>query len=242
MTPHLARAAAWSLGVTLLLTACGEAGLLDGLGARSQDVVYEDTTTTTTVLIETASDREVGAVAAVDVEWFNDVIERQFQGEPSYVIQKVWQRRTGETRFIQASRLEITQALPNIRFPSLVPDEVGWVTSQLVYDTVAATLDADTAVAFGLWALEPYTVTDGRVAVLRVGVARPEQQEAPSQIIADVVDEGISLNWVTGDFRYELFCRTSLPEDLCWQMAEMNSLLVGQLRGADTAQAASAGG
>ncbi len=242
MTAHIVRTATRLIAVAFLLASCGESGLLDGLGTRSQEAVYGDSTTTTiAVLVDPVTEREVGAVAASTVTWFNDIIERQFQGEPSYVIQKVWQRRSEGTRFIQASRLEVSQALPNVRFPSLVPDEVRWITSQLVFDTTSATLDRDVSAAFGLWGVEPYTVTDGSLAVLRVGLAPEEERNVAFQILADVVEEGISLSWVTGDYRYELFCRQSLPEDLCWQMAETNKLLAGQLRGAEPVEVAAAG-
>ena len=150
---------------------------------------------------------------------------------------KVWLRRDGEGRFIQASRLEIASALPEIRFPGLIPDDVGWITSQLVFDVSAhASLDGGTSAAFGLWAVEPYTVSEGRVAVLRIGRATDDQQAEPFEIVADVVDEGLSLNWVTGIYRYELFCRTILPEDVCWQMAETNRLLSSQLEEPDNGE------
>jgi hypothetical protein len=224
----------------LLLGACGEGGLLDGLGARSQEAVIEESSTTTTVVVETQDGDERAVVAAADVEWYNDTIERQFQGVASQVIEQVWQRRDGENRFIQASRLEIASALPDIRFPAFLPESVGWITSQLVYDIFAAQLDRDTSAAFGLWAVEPYTVTEGRVAVLRVGLSTEDQRAAGFDIIADPVEEGLSLSWVTGAYRYELFCRVSLSEDLCWQMAETNKLLSSQLRGAGSSDTADA--
>ncbi len=213
----------------LAAAACGEAGVLDGLGSRSQDAVVDETATTTVVVVDTDDGEEITAVAAEDVNWYNDAIERQFEGEPDLVVTKVWQRREGESRFIQASRAEIASALPEVRFPGLLPESVQSITSQLVYDISAATLDGDTSAAFGLWAVEPYTVTDGRIAVLRIGMSTKDQQAAPFEILADPVDDGLSLSWVTGAYRYELFCRTSLPEELCWQMAETNRLLSSQL-------------
>ncbi len=233
------------LGLVLsaaLLASCGEEGLLDGLGSRSQDAVIEESSTTTTVVVDTDDGDEITVISAADAAWFNDAIERQFEGEPSYVIQQVWARRDGENRFIQASRLEISSALPDIRFPAFLPEEVGWITSQLVYDISAATLDGDTAAAFGLWAVEPYTVTEGRVAVLRVGLSTEDQQAAAFEILADPVDDGLSLSWVTGAYRYELFCIASLAEELCWQMAETNRLLASQLRATGAGPAADDGG
>jgi len=239
MPARSSRTAQRLVALGLLAVACGEAGLLDGAGSRSQDAVYSDSTTSTAVLVDAVTEREVGAVAAVGLVWFNDEIQQQYEGDPSYVIQKVWGRHaTDGSRFIQASRLEIADALPDIRFPGLIPDEVGWITSQLVYDTSSGTLDSDIAAAFGLWAVAPYTVTDGSIAVLRVGVASKVEQAAAFEIIPDDVVEGLSLNWVTGRFRYELFCRNSLPEALCWQMAETNKLLEGQLADAGVTRAA----
>lgn len=223
------------LAVVLLVSSCGEAGLLDGLGSRSQEAVIVPIETTTTIVIDTEDGDQEPAVAATDVAWYNDFIQRQFEGEPSLVVNRVWQRKDGDNRFIQASRLEIASALPNIRFPGLIPNEVGWITSQLVYDVSSATLDRDTSAAFGLWAVEPYTVTDGRVAVLRVGRAPEDQATSAFEIIPDIVNDGLSLSWVTGAYRYELFCRISLGEDLCWQMAETNKLLSAQLRGSNAA-------
>lgn len=211
--------------------------MLDGLGSRSQDAVLLPLETTTTVVVDVEGGVDVTAVAAADVDWYNDAIPRQFEGEPSLVINRVWQRKDGESRFIQASRLEIAAALPGVRFPGLIPGEIGWVTSQLVYDVSSATLDRDTSAAFGLWAVEPYTVTDGRLAVLRVGEATEAEQTGAFEIIPDVVDDGLSLNWVTGPYRYELFCRTSMGEELCWQMAETNKLLSAQLRGSTAVSA-----
>lgn len=220
------------LAIVLLAASCGEAGLLDGLGSRSQEAVIVPVETTTTIVLDTGNGDAQTAVAASDVIWYNDVIQRQFEGEPTFVVNRVWQRKEGDNRFIQASRLEIASALPGIRFPGLIPDDVGWITSQLVYDVSSATLDRDTSAAFGLWAVEPYTVTDGRVAVLRVGEAPDDQGTSAFEIIPDIVDDGMSLSWVTGSYRYELFCRATLGEDLCWQMAETNKLLSAQLRGA----------
>ena len=220
------------LSIVLLAASCGEAGPLDGLGSRSQEAVIVPVETTTTIVLDAGSGDEKTAVAASDVTWYNDVIQRQFEGEPALVINRVWQRKEDDNRFIQASRLEISSALPGIRFPGLIPNDVGWITSQLVYDVSSATLDRDTSAAFGLWAVEPYTVTDGRVAVLRVGEAPEAQAASAFEIIPDVVDDGLSLSWVTGSYRYELFCRVTLGEDLCWQVAETNKLLSAQLRGA----------
>jgi len=225
------RRAGWLLlATTILLAACGDAGLLDGLGDRSREIVYSDTTTTTTIVVDDGESAPQGAVRAADVSWYNDQLgEAAPVPIPSVVIADVWGRGDRVNRYIQASRAEIATALPTVEFPSLVPDEVGWVTSQLVFDTASATLDAGTSAAFGLWKVEPYSFEEGDVAVLRVGEASGPDRESAGEIHYEIVPDGLSLSWVRGSYRYELFCRTSLAEEMCQQMAETAMPLSDQL-------------
>jgi hypothetical protein len=213
------RLAALVSALAVAVAACGDGGLLDGLGDRSQDIVRGSTTTSTTVVVVDDGEQTYSSVDAVDVAWWNDDIEKQVEGDPSFVIARIFQRGDRVTKFVQASRSEISQALPDIRFPALVPSDVGWVTSQLVYDIISGQLDPETSAAFGLWSVEPYTVSEGRAAILRVGFATDVDQES-TEIQPEPVDDGLSLIWSIGKYRYELFCRTALPEELCWQMAE----------------------
>ncbi len=209
--------AAATLGATL--TACGEGGLLDGVGDRSLEAVYEGLTTTTEFV--SGLDEDLGVVGAADsrqVAWHNDDIEDQAVGATQLTITQVWNRGKDGGRFIQSSRAEIASALPQIQFPRLLPPEVVNVTSQLVYDPSSGTLDTDTAAAFGLWPVEPYTLDDGQVAVLRVGF--DQGNLPPGEVVIDVVGLGLSLEWVQDGYRYELFCRESLDEELCSQMVD----------------------
>ena len=201
----------------VVLAACGEAGLLDGVGDRSRSAVYGDTTTPTTLIEVEGEDTPLGARASSSLSWYNDGIVDQNIGEPSFTSSHVWARREEGERIVQASRAEIAASLPGIMFPRLVPEDVGWVTSQLVFDAASATLDADTSAQFGIWQIQPYTGDEGRVAILRVGDA---QGGSENGIRAEVVEAGLSLNWIDRDQRYELFCRATLAEELCWQMAE----------------------
>lgn len=198
------------------LTACGDTGLLDGLGERTQTAVLGEVSTTSTIPIVVGEDDTLGVVLASDVAWWNDNIEGEATGEKNYIVARVWERNPHQ-RFHQASRLEIVQAIPNIGFPGIVPEDVRFITSQLVYDTASATLDAEFSAAFGLWPVEPYTVQDASLAVLRVGDADEFRIDG---IVADVVNDGLSLSWTAGQHRYELFCRTGVNDELCWQMAE----------------------
>jgi hypothetical protein len=208
--------------VMLVAAACGEDGLLDGVGDRTQGAVIGTTTTTAFVLVDDVEEAPQGTVAATSVLWLNDGLEGEVEGSQSEVIARVFNRGKGN-RFVQSSRAEMALVLPGIEFPRVVPRGVRWVTSQLVYDTASGTIDAGTSAAFGLWEVEPYTVDEGRAGVLRVGAA-PEEQLL--EIRAEVVVDGLSLTWDDANYRYELFCRESLPEDLCWKMAESSAPLI----------------
>ena len=201
--------------------ACGEDGLLDGIGARTQDAVEGTTTTTVFVLVDEGETAPRGTVSANSVLWLNDNIEGEVEATPSEVIARVFNRGKGN-RFVQSSRAEMALVLPGLEFPRVVPSGVTWVSSQLVYDVASGTIDTGTSAAFGLWEVEPYTVDEGRVGVLRVGTV-PE--ERLPEIRAEVVVDGLSLTWDDAEYRYELFCRESLPEDLCWKMAESSTPL-----------------
>jgi hypothetical protein len=201
------------------LAACGEGGLLDGVGDRSREAVYEGLTTTTEFV--GGLDEDLGSVGAADsreLAWYNDDIEDQAVGATQLTIAQVWNRGKASGRFIQSSRAEIASALPQIQFPRLVPPEVVNVTSQLVYDPSSGALDVDTAAAFGFWPVEPYTLEDGQLAVLRVGF--DQDNIPPGEVVIDVVGLGLSLEWVQDGYRYELFCRESLDEALCSQMVD----------------------
>ena len=199
--------------------ACGEEGVLDGLGDRTQRAVVGTTTTTAVPADRSPNPGGAGTTAAATVEWYNDGIEDQAVGLPAYTIREVWERGRDSGRFVQSSRAEIAVALPGIRFPAAVPAEVAWVTSQLVYLEDAATLDSGTSAAFGLWELEPYSTEEGRVGVLRVGGDRGDI--GPGEVRSEVVTAGLSLIWSDGNFRYELFCRAALPEESCRDMVRV---------------------
>jgi hypothetical protein len=158
-------------------------------------------------------------VRATDLIWFNDAIEGEaVDGQPSFVISTVWGRGDGETSVIQATRNEIAAALPGIQFPELVPDTVGWVTSQLVYDVASALLGQDTAAQFGLWHREPYASDGGRTALIRVRPATSADVIGP--IAPEDSASGLNLSWVAESYHYVVECPADLPEENCWQMAE----------------------
>ncbi len=211
--------------VGLLLSGCGEAGLLDGVGDRTRDVVRGDATTTTTVVAVVVGSSFEELVSAADVLWFNDDIDPQHTGPSDAVVAAVWERQLS-SRFVQASRTEIAAALPGLVFPELVPQQARWITSQLVYNETSGTLDADTSAAFGLWTAEPYQSDTSRLGVLRVGRAPLEALASRSEIVAVAVPDGVSLGWTESGHKYELFCRTEVSEELCIEIANSSVPLI----------------
>ena len=203
------------LALAVITAACGESGPLERVGEASGGWVTAVTTPTTIaplVVIEVGNEDLVGAG---DVLWANDDIgPASPSSDPHAAIATVWDRQLG-SRFVQASRAEIAAALPTIQFPEAVPDDVRWVTSQLVFDPASGLLDVDTSAAFGLWTVEPYTVENGRLAVLRVGSAPDGVGAAKSDIVPIIVPDGLSLGWTEAGLRYELFCRVTIPEAVC---------------------------
>lgn len=218
-----------TVGVVLAASGCGSAGPLDGVGSLSDEWVHRGSTTTVPIDIRPSESGGDGLVATIDLLWLNDDIELPENPTADGVVGAVWERWAG-SRFIQSSRAEIAVALPTLMFPEFVPDDVRWVTSQLVYDGQTGTLDLDTSAAFGFWRVEPYSVNEGRVAVLRVGAAPSGAIEGRSAVVPIVVPDGISLGWTDGDLRYELFCRAPVSEELCREIVGSFTSIGGLLR------------
>lgn len=215
----------------LVAAACGEAGPLDGVGGRASEWVHEVEIPATVAPVVDADVDNVGLIDTADVLWFNDDLEDEAAvADAEAVIAAVWARESG-SRFVQSSRVEVAAALPTIRFPGRIPPEVRWITSQLVFEASTGTLDGDTSAAFGLWQVEPYSITDGRVGVLRVAPASPGVGAERSDVVPILVPDGISLGWTEAGLRYELFCRSAVPEDVCHEVAASFVLLTGLLSG-----------
>lgn len=206
--------------LVVMLSACGDSGPLEGVGERSGAWVTAATLPTTTappVVIEVGNE---GLIGATDILWVNDDIgPAEPPADPQAMIALVWNRQLG-SRFVQASRVEIAAALPTIRFPEAVPEDVRWVTSQLVYDPATGLLDADTSAAFGFWTVEPYTADSGQLAVLRVGPAPDGIGAAKSDVVPIIVRDGLSLGWTEAGLRFELFCQASVTDAVCDAIVE----------------------
>jgi hypothetical protein len=233
---HLALA----LSVAAICIACGESPL-QGIGERSASWINEPEVTTTTIPV-------VSAPRFADVEamkWSNDAIANDQLGDPVALVEEVFARRQGD-RFIQASRYEIAAALPGLLFPSKVPYGAEWVSSQLVVESNGR-LSSEPSAAFGVWSAEPYTRSRSvsQMVVLRVAtdpVTAEEVSQPGAEIscarFADRTTEqceittvgaarvwrlrsqsGSTLIWFEGQYRYELFGRTFVPDDVLIDMA-----------------------
>jgi hypothetical protein len=223
---HPARVAALALAL-VVVAGCGDP--LEGVGELSRRIVHGDpgSSTTTTTEVLTGAVLDLKGVNR-DVAWINDGLDAG-AGSVSRddLLRAVWERGGDDADFVQASRAEISAALPGIRFPRLVPGGVTYVSSQLVFDRQTATLDVSTAAAFGLWAAEPYTVprVEGQVAVLRVGLRTLDTGQQEDEILSFTLSTGRELAWVEGDYVYQLFCRTGITEEACFAIAESTTPL-----------------
>ena len=206
------------LAFALVIAACGDA--LGGVGDLSERVVHGDSSTTTSSTQPGSTDLRLKGVTSV--AWHNDGLDAitASLGQDDTII-AVWLRGNQVDPFVQATRREIAHSLPGVQFPQLVPAAVTHVTSQMVYDTVTASLDPSTAAAFGLWAGEPYTVprAEAQLAVLRVGL-KTFTGDPEDEIFSFQVPEGQELAWTHGDYVYQLFCRRGISEQACFAMAE----------------------
>lgn len=216
------------LAALAVLGAAGCGGILEGVGDLSRDVVHGDTTSTmaTTTLPPPGGGMALVGLSA-SVVWVND----QYTAPPNLpaedAARQVWLRGDGVDPYVQAGRDEIIAALPGVEFPRLVPEKVTHISSQMVFDVQTGTLDVATAVAFGLWSAEPYTVprTEGQLVVLRVGLRSALAGQGSEDISTFQATDGRELAWSFGDYVYQLFCRRGISEEACFAIADsMTSL------------------
>lgn len=230
MRPWL-RVLAMGVLTAMLVAACGGFPL-QSIGNRSSGWINEPTVPTTLEVVTTAPT----VIDSSTLQWSNDVIETQTLDDPALLLAEVFGRRQGD-RFIQASRIEVAAALPDVGFPAYAPPTAQWVSSQLVFNN-DGTLSNDPSAAFGIWSAEPYTRSRSvaQMAVLRVSndpetaaevtstgdasCARFAERSTDQCEIVQVGERdtwllngggGTTLIWFDGPYRYELFGRTFLP-------------------------------
>ena len=226
----------------VLLGACG-ADPLATVGERASDWIGAPTVLTTEST--TVHGPSLAAVARED--WYNSDLAPVAGTTAAEIISAVYARANPSEAFVQATPTEIALALPGVVFPSLLPPEVRYITSQLVYDLSRVTLASDQVAAFGLWTVEPYTrsrsvgqqgvltvVPDAEgLAALASGTAdtscsRFIDREADCSVLEvgdrpgwELTDPlGTTLIWYGEAYRYELFLRQGVNSALAVDMAE----------------------
>lgn len=168
--------------------------------------------------------------------------------EPEQVLEVIWAQSSRRDSFVQSSPAEIAAGLPEIEFPSLIPGEVGFVSSQLLFSIETGDLAQDFQAAFGLWSVFPYTQSreSGQRGALWVGsatsgvvyvdsadgeLACPDLgiEGARSCRVTPIgtlvgwwyeIPDGGRLVWFDGLYRYELFLRSALDDQMAVRMAE----------------------
>lgn len=225
----------------IAIVGCGGSPL-ESIGYRSSDWINEPTVPTT-VAVNTTTPT---IVTADRLLWANEEIETSNLADRDALLAEVFARRQGD-RFIQASREEIMVALPDVAFPTEVPAGAEWVSSQLVFNDDGTLADEPSA-AFGIWSAEPYTRSRSvaQMAVLRVSndlVTATElstgELAASCALFSDRTTDsceiitvgnretwlledssGATLVWFEGPYRYELFARSFVPDEVVTAMTE----------------------
>ncbi len=170
----------------LLLASCSDAPLSQ-MGQLTERWIAAAPQPTTPVPTP-ATPAPLGLLAidgAVTVEWVNDELGVPQFTLPEQVVAGVWQRSNREDRYLQASRAEIAAALPGLEFPELIPENVAFITSQLIFEPSTGQLSSDTLAAFGFWSVKPYSQNR---SVAQLAVLMVSEAEAPEQpVVADTI-------------------------------------------------------
>ena len=226
------------IALLMALASCGESPL-ERAGEASTGWIGDGTATTALPSIITTTTTiapftpPVELMAAVGLTWTNDRLV-QFTGQtPAVVIGLAWEASSGRDFYVQAHRQSIARAVPGVKVPAAVPDDIVHVTSQLVFGSTPGELSEEWLAAFGFWTVVPYSDSRsvGQSVVLHTGQAARDRgfsceklSLTVSQICRDaivaglgeasevVAPDGVTLRWDDGGYHYRLFYRTDSPE------------------------------
>ena len=233
------RVATTAVVAVVLLTSCGESPLR-GIGGRSQGWV--DAGAPTTIQGTVRTDLPIHATSRVD--WANDRFGNPAaRASTDAVLRRVWNRREPGEEYLQASRFEIARVLRGLEFPTALPEDVLYVTSQLVFTDDGKMADPLLA-AFGLWTIPPYSQSrsvgqSGVLSIMRPFPAGPlaegddgcsrftdrtlescvriRLEDGPAWLLKDPV--GTTIVWEERPYRYELFYRDTVKPVIARAMA-----------------------
>lgn len=234
--------------MVVALSSCGQ-DPLQSIGLRSSEWINEPTVPTT-IAVSTTTPTIVSVSA---MQWANDSFAPDKLEDVEALLLEVFERREGD-RFVQASRSEIAAAVPDVAFPDVVPAGAQWISSQLVFESDGE-LSKEPTVAFGIWSAEPYTRSRSvaQMVVLRVfddtvtanelatGEIEPscaqfaDRSSNSCELISQgslrtwVLDEsnGSTLVWYDRIYRYEMFGRSFVSEQVLRQMRDAMVPLTG---------------
>ncbi len=232
--------------VCAALAACGDQPLGEA-GGVTRDWLTGGTTTSSTVVESSTTSTSLGFElrSSGELEWFTPGGD-ELPAAPEEVIALVWERTNRIDEYVQASADEMAGALPDLGFPSVVPGDVGYVTSQLVFSTDTGQLAREFQAAFGLWSAVPYSRDRSVAQSAILWVARDSGPAAsiddPGGGCAQFADRvpdtcrahqlegkiawllgdraGDTLVWFENGYRYELFHRSQVATDEALAMAE----------------------
>lgn len=249
----LARTTALLMVGLTLLSACNTEALLSPEGVAGEWLeATEDTIAPTEEEVLVSS----GLRSAVSAVWPNDLLAVTSSVAAEDVIEAIWERSDQIDRFVQVSRTDISRAVPEIRFPELIPESVEFISTQLVYLPRTGSLDTSPTAAFGLWTVEPYSLSRsvGQKAVIFVHALEDEANfegditEGCGQFQARELSscerinlglnpawwlsslEGNVLVWYSGRLRYEMTVRAPVTRDIAEQVAS-STIPLGTLLG-----------
>lgn len=224
----------------VVIVGCGHSPL-ESIGLRSSDWINEPTVPST-VSVDTTIPR---IIRSDNLQWANTDIVNESMGEREAMLSEIFNRREGD-RFIQASPVEISAALPDVAFPDRAPNGAEWVSSQLVFEN-DGTLSDEPSAAFGIWSAEPYTRSRSVAQMIVIRVSNDLEAanelatgevEATCALFSDrAADEceiitvgsretwllgesaGSTLIWYDGPYRYEMFGRSFVPSRVLQEMS-----------------------
>lgn len=160
------RTALMALSAIVLLSACSTDSLFspDGVSADWLADVEE------VEVIPVATDLPPAElILSHTVVWPNDALASDAV-EPTEALALIWAASGGKDRFVQVARSDMAVVAPNLAFPEFIPESVAFVSSQLVFTTQTGELAQTPLAAFGLWSVEPYSLSRsvGQKAVIFV--------------------------------------------------------------------------
>ena len=171
-------------------------------------------------------------LSSLAITWDNDALASGV-AEPTEALALIWAASGGKDRFVQVARSDMAVVAPDLAFPEFVPEFVSYVSSQLVFTTRTGELARAPVAAFGLWSVEPYSLSRsvGQKAVifvhdigeeptfegdLTLGCSQFQDRELSSCDPVGIGDgsgwwlsslEGNILVWYIGTLRYEMTIR-----------------------------------